>query len=59
MIFVHAIHRYRMQNDQKGNRFPFETALKIIWALLANCQRVMEDRMQIQKIMKALHKVLH
>jgi hypothetical protein len=43
---VHAIHRYRMQSDQKGNRLPFATALKVLWALLANCKRAMEDSMQ-------------
>ncbi len=43
-----AIHRFPLQSDQKGDRLPFATAPKVIWALLANCQRVMEHRMQIQ-----------
>jgi hypothetical protein len=35
-----------MQSNPKGNRLPFATAPEVIWALLANCQRVMEHRMQ-------------
>jgi len=43
---LHAIRGFRMQRDPKGNRLPFVTAPKVIWALLANCQRVTEHRMQ-------------
>jgi hypothetical protein len=45
---LHAIRRFRMQSDQKGDWLPFATAPKVIWALLANGQRVTENRMQIQ-----------
>ncbi len=45
---LHAIRRFRMQSDQKGDRLPFATASKVNWALLANYQRVMEHRMQIK-----------
>jgi len=34
---LHAIRRFRMQRAQKGDRLPFATAPKVIWALLANC----------------------
>ncbi len=43
---LHAFRGFRMQSNAKGNRLPFATAKKGIWALLANCQRVMEHRMQ-------------
>ena len=43
---LHAICGFRMQRDPKGNRLPFVIAPKVIWALLANCQRVTEHRMQ-------------
>ncbi len=36
-----------MQSDQKGDRLPFATTPKVIRALLENCQRVMEHRMQV------------
>ncbi len=32
------IRRFCMQSDQKGDRLPFATAPKVIWALLANCK---------------------
>jgi len=43
---LHAIRGFRMQRDPKGNRLPFVTAPKVIWALLASCHRVTEHRMQ-------------
>jgi hypothetical protein len=46
---LHAIRRFRLQSDQKGDQLPFATAPKVIRAPLANFQRVMEHRMQIQK----------
>jgi hypothetical protein len=51
---LHAIRRFRMQSDQKGNQLPFATAPKVIWVPLANCQRVMEHRMQIQKKLEGI-----
>jgi hypothetical protein len=36
----------RMQSGEKGDRLSFATAPKIIWALLANRQRVIEHRMK-------------
>jgi hypothetical protein len=35
-----------MQNNPKGNRLPFATAPKVICALIANCQRATEHRIQ-------------
>ncbi len=43
---LHAIRGFRMQSNPKGNRLPFATAPKVILALLVNCQRAMEHRMQ-------------
>ena len=56
---LHAIRRFRMQSDQKGDRLPFATAPKVIWAPLANFQRVMSTACKYKKIRKELHAVLH
>jgi hypothetical protein len=43
---------------KKGRQISFCNSTKIFWAPLANCQKVMEHRMQI-KIKKELRAVLN
>ncbi len=41
---LHAIRRFRVQRELKGDRLPFATALKVIRVLFATCQKEMVYR---------------